>query len=367
MVRMPKSAWIATIAAAAALLALPAVAQATLVFVRKPLNPMVWVAADDGSGQRRLASGASPRVSPDGQTVAYLRTRRGEAYRPELMVVPADGSAPPRRLLVNWSQSWVFDWSADSQTIATVRGPELGSKRLVLIDVATGAQRSVARGYFNGVSFAPSGGSLGGGGQLVYGRSAAERFPPRSDIYRLDLLPAGSQSVAFGASALLAERPRRITSDHRSSSPLWSPDGQIVFVKQLGAKQRRYGPKNELYLMTPGGKRVDRLTHTKVDPLLWGLSPTDWSTDGNRLLAEFGGQDTSYAVRVNPRTGAQQPIGKAGERGLVGFSLSSDGKLVLGSTGGFEPGPDHDVVSVPYTGGRARTLAGNASEPDWSR
>lgn len=354
--------WIVAVGVAA-LIAAPAVAEATLVFVRQPLKPTVWVAADDGSGQRRLAAGANPQISPDGQTVAYLRTRQSGSYRPELMVVPADGGAPPRRLLANWSQSYVFAWSPDSDTIATVRGPELGSKRLVLIDVSTGAQRTVARGFFNGVSFAPHGGQLvSDGGQLVYGRSATERYPARSDIYQLDLLPAGAQS----ASTLIAERPRQLTHDHRSFSPLWGPE-KIVFVKQLGERRRRYGPKNELYLMSPDGGDVRRLTHTRVEPLLQGLTPTDWSANGAGLLAEFGGQDTSYAVRVNPRTGAQQPLGKAGEQGLVGTSLSSDGKLVLGATGGFEPGPDYDVVSVPYRGGRARILVRNAFDPDWSR
>jgi Tol biopolymer transport system component len=341
---MERLRWIVAIGVAV-LIAVPASAGATLVFVRHPLKPLVWVAADDGSSQHRLTAGTSPHVSPDGQMVAYLRIRRSGAYRPELMVVPADGSASPRRLLANWSQSWIFDWSPDSGTIATVRGPELGAKRLVLIDVASGAQRTVAMGYFSGVSFAPQ------GGQLVYGRSASERYPPHSDIYRFDLSGGGTV---------------RLTRDHRSLSPLWGPR-EIVFVKLLGADRRRYGPKNELYLMQPGGEAEHRLTHTGVGALLQGLTPTQWSADGSRLLAEFGGQDTSYAVTVNPRTGAQRPVGKAGERGLVGAALSADGELVLGATGGFEPGPNHDVVSVPYGGGKTRILARNAFEPDWSR
>ena len=55
--------------------------------------------------------------------------------------------------------------------------------------------------------------------------------------------------------------------------------------------------------MNTEGGQVKRLTHTKVDPLLQGLSPTQWSASGKQLLAEFGGQDTTYAVTVNPKTG----------------------------------------------------------------
>ncbi len=357
----------------------PVTARATLVFVRNPLKPTVWAAADDGAGKRRVARGTNPDVSPDGQWIAYMRLNEGRVYRPRLMVVPAGGGAPPRLLAKGWWEPYVFAWSPDSSTIATVRGPELGRRRLVLIDVASGAQRTIATGYFSGVSFAPE------GGQLVYSRAAKETFPPRSDVYRLDLLPAGAQSIALGALTsrltrehgslsraptefgLLAERPHRLTRDYRSLSPLWGPNGKIVFVKLLGARRRRYAPKNELYLMDPSGGAVRRLTHTRVGPLLSGLTPTQWSADGDRLLAEFGGQDTSYAVTVSPRTGAQRTLTKARERGFVGTSLSADGSRVLGMTGGYEPGPGHDVLSIPYGGGRGKVLARNAFQPDWSR
>ena len=119
--------------------------------------------------------------------------------------------------------------------------------------------------------------------------------------------------------------------------------------------------------MGPDGNGVKRLTHTTVDPLLLGLFPTEWSADGSRLLAEFEGQDTSYAVAVNPKSGAQRPIDKPVERGFVGAALSDDGGTVLGSTGGFEPGPGHNVATIPYGGGKVKVLVKNAFEPDWNR
>lgn len=332
--------------------AMPVVAHATLTFVRNPFHPVVWVAEDDGSHAHKLASGTNPRISPNGQIVAFFHQGQGRSSQPELMLAPANGSAPVSRLAVGWRETFVFDWSPDSATIAAVLGPELGAKRLVLIDVVTGAQETVATGYFSGVSFAPQ------DGQLVYARAGSEKFPPRSDVFRFEI-PLG-QAVRYIP-------PVRITQDHRSTDPLWGPNGQIVFVKLLGAKQRKYGPKNELYLMNENGGKVRRLTHTKVDPLLRGLYPTAWSTNGKRLLAEFEGQDTTYAVTVNPQTGAQRPLVKATEQGFLGWALSADGKLVLGSTGGFEPGPGNDVATIPYSGGKPKVLAKNAFEPSWSR
>jgi hypothetical protein len=344
-----KFKWIAAIAAAAALLALPAAAQATLAFTRNPLKPVVFAANDNGSGAHKVDSGRNPKVSPDGQSIAYLHEGPGHAQ--ELMLAPASGGAS-RTLMVGWQDPFYLAFSPDSKTIAALRGPELGKLKLVLIDVATGTQSVVATGYFSGFSFSPD------GTELAYSKAGSEKYPPRSDVYRFDI-PIG-ESVRFVP-------PIRLTHDHRSTDPLWGPTGKIVFVKLLDAKKRKYGPKNELYLMSPDGSGVKRLTHTKVDPLLQGLSPTEWSANGQRLLAEFGGQDTTYAVTVNPKTGAEKALTKEREVGFVGTALSADGSTVLGDTGGFEPGPGHKVVTIPYTGGKPKVLASNASEPSWSR
>jgi hypothetical protein len=119
--------------------------------------------------------------------------------------------------------------------------------------------------------------------------------------------------------------------------------------------------------MAADGSGLRRLTKTRVGQLLQGLTPTAWSADGTRLLAEFGGQDTSYAETVNPATGAHRPVVKAAANGLVGADLSADGSTLLGVTGGFEPSGRHDVVAIPYGGGRMTVLARNALEPDWNR
>lgn len=327
----------------AALLAIPAAAQATLVFERNPLHPTVFVANDNGSGSHKLASGSSPRVSPDGQLVVYFA--EGKGHKQEMKAIASDGSGR-RTLMVGWQETFYLAFSPDSTMLAALRGPELGKRKLVLVDLATGGQKVVAQGYFSGMSFSPD------GTELAYSKANSERFPPRSDVFRV---PVGGG------------KPVRLTKDHISQDPLWGPDGRIVFVKLIEAKKRKYGPKSELYLMNSQGKQVKRLTHTKVAPLLIGLFPTDWSADGSRLLAEFEGQDTSYAVTVNPKTGAQKPVSKSGEQGFIGSALSADGKSVLGFTGGFDPsGPAHAIATVPYTGGKPKVLAKNAFLPDWS-
>src|SRR5262249_55524999 len=151
-----------------------------------------------GSGAHRLVAGSNPHVSPDGQTVALLHRGTGRNAQPQLILAPADGSAPPSVLLSGWREPFVFAWAPDSSTIAALRGPEIGKRTLDLTDVVTGKQTVVAKGSSGGFSFDPA------GGRLVYARAAGEKFPPRSDVYRFDV-PVG-QSVRFAP-------PVRLTHD----------------------------------------------------------------------------------------------------------------------------------------------------------
>jgi len=346
MPSLPKFQLLGALVAATALLALPAAAQATLVYVKNPMHPAVFAANDNGGGAFKVGPGSNPRVSPDGDVIAYQRESSGG--RRQLMLAAAAGGGS-KAVLTNLQDSFYVTFSPDSKLVAAVRGPEIGRGNLVLIDVTSVTLlRTVAAGYFSGISFSPD------GTELAFSVSQSEDFPAKTDVF--------TATVAAG-------KPVQITKGGNSVDPLWGPAGKIVFAKQLGAANRKYGPKNELFLMNPSGSGQKRLTHTKVDPLLQGLYPTDWSASGNQLLTEFEGQDTSYAVTVNPKTGAQKPLDKMGdgEQGFVGTALSGDGGTVLGFTGGFEPGPNHAVSTIPYGGGKVKTLVKNAYEPDWSR
>jgi Tol biopolymer transport system component len=323
-------------------LALPAAASATMAFVRGFASQTLYTANDNGKGIHKVGKGSDPHVSPDGASVAYWH--EGPGHNGELKLAPIKGGAG-KTLMSGWQEPFELEFSPDSEFILAERGGELGKRKLVLITVATGAQKVLASGFFTGFSFDPE------GKEIVYAKANSEKFPPNSDVYRVSA--AGGKAVA-------------LTHDHLSEYPLWGPTGKIVFVKLLEGKQRKYAPKNELFLMNPQGKGVKRLTHTKVGQLLQGLFPTAWSANGKRLLAQFGGQDTTYAVGVIVQTGAQKPILEATEQGLVGAALTADGKTVYGSTGGFEPGSNQAVARVPFSGGKPTLLVKNASSPSWS-
>ncbi|WP_354701084.1 Tol-Pal system protein TolB [Paraconexibacter sp. AEG42_29] len=336
----PTSAVLIALVAAAAV---PAAAHATLVYDKNvpTAKPSVYVAKDDASSPRRLGAGRSPDLSPDGRTVAW---EGANFSKPTLVVASTTGAATPRTLLTDYrSQGLAVAWSPDSTAIAAMVGPEIKARTLVIANVATGARTTVGKGFFGSASFSPA------GDQLVYAKGAKDDF--RYDLYRYDL--------ATG-------KTTKLTTDRRAQSPLWGPKG-IVFTRLVDASVRKYGPKGELYTISPAGKSLKRLTSQPVASLLFGLSATQFSADGTRLLGQFTGQDTSYAQVVDPATGKVRTLGKAEETGYEGYALSRNGSTVLAATGGFDPSGPHDIVTVPYAGGPAKLLVKNAFRADWDR
>ena len=310
MTNFRKLKLIALLAAVAALPAVPAAAQATLAYNKNVFDQHVWVAEDNGKNAKEIGSGFAPHVSPDGEYVVYEYLAHHKT--PEMKLYSL-ATGKTKTLFTPWRETFTFAWSSDSSMVAALRGPELGSRALYVIDVETGKATRIATGFFTGVSFSPD------SSEVAFGLSPKE-FSAAGDIVR--------GPVTGGPTSPL-------THDHISGYPLWGPQGQIVFVKQLNAKGRKYGPKNDLFLMNENGKAVKRLTHTTVPQLTQGLFPTAWSASGNQLLAEFGGQDTSYAVAVNPKTGAEESLSPGNsETGFVGVALTPDGKTALGYLGG---------------------------------
>ena len=327
-------------------------ARATLVYVtggfpttppKVPQPEWIWAAHNDGSAAHRLVRGSAPHVSPNGKLVIY-GTFAGSGMR--LNVIPTSGGHA-RTLLANWQDDGTVTWSPDSRTVAAVTGEELGTKRLMLIDTRTGEAQTVTSGAeFAGVQFSPD------GTQLVYARSAHANVGA-------DLFVAGVRVVSVNGRLITA-----LTRDQHASTPVWGP-ARIAFAHWRKSPRPADAPKTDIFLVRSSGSDLRQLTHTHAGFLLSGVSPLAWSARGDRMLGEFGGQDTSYAVTVDPATGKVRRLGSQAQ-GLVGWGLSRDGNAVLATTGGPDPS-DSNVVAVPYNGGKLRVLAPHARMPSWNR
>jgi dipeptidyl aminopeptidase/acylaminoacyl peptidase len=83
-----------------------------------------------------------PRISPDGRLVVVTRSTRSTPHEPpdsELVVLPVDGSAPPRQVAPGWDR-WPGErrWTPDGSALI-VTADEGGSRPLFRVDVADGS------------------------------------------------------------------------------------------------------------------------------------------------------------------------------------------------------------------------------------
>jgi Tol biopolymer transport system component len=353
----------------------PPVPPARLVYVTglDGDRPVVWGANADGSGRVRLAVGADQaKISPDGGLVALTESDRSETHI-LLMVVPSgdpDGTAPAARRLVRAKDDLeLLAWAADGSEVAVQ-----SDGRLVVIDVASGAKHVIAGtrsflGFFE-ASFAPS------GRQLVFARHGRELIVPAS-LGRASSLGLGPSCSNLFVANVDGSGRRALTHDGLASNPLWGPD-QIAFSR--ARKCSRVGGffPAQLWLMRPDGHGAHPLTHVHLGPGSFGLSPTAWSDDERRLLAEH---DTPSETGIAETDGAwtvDVPSGRARQLRVDGSSvfgdgLSRDGTTVLADVlpvrpFGFPQDPSKETIAtIPWGGGRPHVLARGASSPSWNR
>ena len=317
-------------------LAAAAPAQATLVYVKgaATASPTVYVARDDGSNPRKLGAGYSPVISPNGRWVAWVRT----ASPDRVILRRADRRGRARRVGTATVVGGLR-FSPNSRLLGSVR-----DRRLLVYDISRRRENRAAFGYLHGFDFGPDSRTL------VYGSSGRRpAFDAPVDLYTVER-DGGSR--------------KRITRDRRSLNPLWGPDG-IVHDRQ----RWRDGdaPAYNLFEIQPDGGDFRRITRLRIPSLVSGLVPLEVATNGRRLLASFVGQDTNVGFRVNPRSGSVHSLDSDFENGFVATDLTADGETVLGHTGGPDPTGRHNIVTMPYTGGRQELLVRGAMSPHWSR
>ncbi|MFR9803495.1 prolyl oligopeptidase family serine peptidase [Pseudonocardia sp. RS010] len=176
----------------------------------------VVVAFDTATGERRtLLDDAdhdygSPRVSPDGRTVAAVRTRRStpdRAPRPTLVLVPLAGDGPdrgPRELAGDWDR-WPVDlaWTPDSSALVVV-ADEQGRGPLFRIETGSGSVTRLTgdHGAYTDPVVAPDGGH-------VYALRSAVDSPPAP--VRLDAHTPGQQPTALPGPAEPPALPGTLT------------------------------------------------------------------------------------------------------------------------------------------------------------
>jgi hypothetical protein len=309
----------------------------------------VWLAAANGSGPKLLGLGQQPLMAPSGESVAValFGTVVGDQEQgPSLGIYPSSGAPIADYLSLATAVATPVAWSPDSRYLAVVlqsNGTNDIADDSGLDVIDTGVVTTIAHGEIYGASFARDGSD-----KLVFGLSHSESFTSGVNLYT---------SEADGAGL------RRITSDGHSLFPLWGPK-YIAYDRE---RNRHLSPEYQIWLATPAGVRVRRLTHIAVGSLVQGLVPLAFSASGSRLLAEFEGEDTSNAYAVTVASGSARSITVHGQTAQAA-GISNDGSTLLLDAGSFEQPPSHgQIVTEPFAGGSAKVLVAHGAEASWNR
>ncbi len=312
----------------------------------------VWLASASGREAKLLGPGQQPLLAPDGQLVAvslFGVSPGVEEHGPALGLYSASGAPVVDYLNLETSTASPLAWSQDSRYLAV----QLQSTQIVdgkvassldVIDTQTQTVTQIAKGTIYGASFAHDGSD-----KLVYGLSHSQSFTGAANLYTSEPNGAGLQ---------------RLTSDGRSLDPVWGPR-YIAYDRE---RTRKLSPEYQIWLASPsGGAPVRRVTHIPVNSLAQGLVPLAFSADGNRLLAEFEGQDQSDAYAVNVIGGRARAVTVHG-RSVLGVGISNDGStLLIDENALFEPPSKARIATIPFAGGRSQVIVAHGSQASWNR
>ncbi len=319
-------------------------ATSLIAFVRDTNTspPTVWVAGATGSHARELGPGELPAVSPDGAMIAVARSAGGAVLlysaSGKLLrkFVTATGTPSPGNGLTP------FAWSPDSRYLAVQVGSTalngVTGAGLAVIDTAADTYKLIAQGIISGASFA-----VDGTDRIVYGAAPALSENP-ANLYTVD--PDGSAST-------------QITSDGRSLDPLWGAAG-IAFDRER-FRGPDAAPAYQVWLLS--GARAKQLTNMSIPALVDGLVPVAFSANGDRMIAEYEGEDTNFAwtIQLRPLRVRQVP------GFLQGGGISRSGDSLLVDSGAFmAPDSRGTVESIPFSGTGAVRKLTRGGLPSWN-
>jgi len=236
-----------------------------------------------------------------------------------------------------------FAWSPDSRYVAisldsnAVNG--VTGAGLAVVDTTTGTYTVIVKGEISGASFA-----VNGSDRIVYSAAPSLNAGAPSNLYAI--APDGSAKT-------------QLTHDNHSLNPLWGAKG-IAFDRERWRGQNAF-PAYQVWLLT--GTHLRRLTNMSIPALVSGLVPLAFSANGNRMIAEYGGQDTSFAwtIQISPLRVRQVP-------GFVqGGGISRSGNSLLIDAGALmQPANDGTIESVPFTATHPVHRLVRGASPSWN-
>jgi hypothetical protein len=311
----------------------------------------VWVVNADGSHRTRLGTGDQPLISPDGTMVAASEFGpHGHA----LVIYSTSGQPKQAYLNLATTSAVALAWSADSRYLAVElidttgagTATRAGAGGVGVVDTTAHAIKRIAAGFPNGASFDPM---RADGDRLAYGLAHAHNLNPPSNIATAN--PDGTDVT-------------QITHDGRSLNPLWGPQG-IAFDRERFRGDN--APAYNIWSMHGDGSDATQITHLRPGPFLDGLIPFAVSASGNRMIAQYVGEDTNEAYTVSVPSHRATRVTVAHHTSVQAGGISSNGRTLLVTLDAFEnPTAAGKVALLPFSGGRPTVLATHAGFGTWN-
>ena len=256
-----------------------------------------------------LTSVGDPRISPDGQSVAYVVTRVDEeanAYRSAIWVTPLDGSAEPRQLTSGARSDHSPRWSPDGRWLAFVSNRDGEDEKkahgeLYVLPADGGEPRRLTEGKegVDSIAWSPDSGRLAFTRRV---RDAAydeeddrKRAPRRFDrvFFKLNGVGwVGDRRNHVFVVGLEGEDERQLTNgDSENSEPRWSGDGKrIVFTSMRGDRWDVVFVEALYELdVDADGAEPRRLSQTDES-----ANAASFSVDGSRIAYVHTPEDGTY-------------------------------------------------------------------------
>lgn len=226
----------------------------------------------DGTDHSYLTQGevtvTSPRVSPDGEHIAYMSFAGG---MPHIRIMDADGSND-RQLLQSTSMSFAPRFSPDGRLIAFSMAAD-GNTDIYVVDANGGYPQRLTTtpGIDTSPSFSPD------GRQIVFesDRSGTQQ------IYVMNADGSGQRRISFGGGS--------------NSSPVWSPDGDRI------AFSRWNGSTIAIGIMSATGGDEKILTNG------WQDEAPSWSPDSEWVMFQRTQQGTGTGSLLMVSIGGGEP------------------------------------------------------------